>query len=937
MSENNDNINVATEKFDQLVCSKCECTIDIRELEPFTRIECPQCSHPATLPAKFGDFLLLDLIGAGGMGAVFIAEDETLDRLVAIKVMLRSLGENSEALATFKREAQAAARINHPNIAQIYSFGQEKGQPYIVMELVTGKGLDSLIDEGKPLGQGITMKIALQVAEGLRAADEAGLVHGDIKPENILMTEKGRVKLVDFGLASFKNQAAAEGIWGTPYYIAPEKIRRKKADARSDIYSLGATLYHALTARPPFEGDTPAEVVKVRLDKPPEKLSELRPGINQNVENTILRMLQVQESRRHPTYASLISDLKKSLETLSSQERGANPKQGKSSQFRGTTAKSPRVTASIDIPAELGEEERGKRPKIIIKKRRTTIAGGSLTGYRTKATARAVEKKEDNSQEDKGKEKEKKPRSKAALWFTLILLIAAIAGVVAFYVREERTKAVAARREKFALSEAITSASNLFAEISTSATNVHNIALSMTGMVARATNAVSTILEEPFTVSLLAGSTIPLETARKDEPAKKDEKEAEDGASDEQEEPADAAEQKEPADPDAMTAPEGVVSRESMEKARTAASGEETSEGTEAADDPVADGDDETGAAQDTDTDGDDIEDDVAEDDPAAEEEEEEEVFIQDMDIKDLVTIVLNAESRIDRLSREAASVAASASDTYDNASRAPTSAAAVRENVRLKELISNIAELEEDAQKIAERAGEAADQADKLRKETESDREQARLDAEAAAEADRLEAERIEAARRHKEQVELEEAQAKAYRGSGLILVQEYRFRDAADAATAESKTCNTDEGRAAYQVLIDRYTKLADLKTFIIERLNKAPKAWIWQGTQDVKHADEKTMKLTRSSVQWSKVPIPQMLKFINFYVTGPGSRKVRIRDKCNHLVAAAIFCMEHGGPTAAAASRNYSNRALDICPDIREDIDRLLNYREEEEEEL
>jgi serine/threonine protein kinase len=915
MSQSKDKISVATEKFDQLVCSKCECVIDIRELEPFTRIECPQCSHPATLPAKFGDFLLLDLIGAGGMGAVFIAEDETLDRLVAIKVMLRALGENTEALATFKREAQAAARINHPNIAQIYSFGQEKGQPYIVMELVTGKGLDSLIDEGKPLGQGVTLKIAHQVAEALQAADEAGLVHGDIKPENILMTEKGRVKLVDFGLASFKNQAAAEGIWGTPYYIAPEKIRRKKSDARSDIYSLGATLYHALTARPPFEGETPAEVVKARLDEPPQKLSEARPGINQNVENTVLRMLQVQPSRRHPTYASLLSDLKKALDSLSPKERGAKPKQGKSSQFRSTTTRAPRVTASIDIPAEIGDEERGKRPRIIIKKRRTTIASGALAGYKTGATATTASKKQPKAKAEKEKE-EKKPRSKAPLWFTLVLLVAAIAGVIFFYVREERIKARDARRESFALAEAITSASNLYVEISTSATNIQNMALSMTGAVAKATNAVSLIFEDPFSLSLLTGSTIPLETASEKGPQEKPEKD-----------PGEAGnEKKEPADPDEMTAPEGVVSREAMERTKKRAAAAEPAEEPPAEEDADVDEDGEAAL------DGGEEAEEAAEGE--APEEEEEEVFIQDMDIKDLAVIVLNAKSRIDRASMEAVSVAANASDSHANAFKAPTSAVATRETVTLKELLSNVIDLEKDTQRIFERAGEAAKQADKLRKEVEKEREQASLDEEAAAEAARQEAERIEAEKRYKAQVEIELAQAKIAHGSGLVLVQVYRFKDAAKEATKESKTCKTDEGRAAYQVLIDRYSKLAGLKQFITQRLNKDPKPWIWQGTQDVKFADDKIIKLTRSTVQWTKVPIPQMLKFINVYVMGPASRKVKIRIKCNHLVAAAIFCMEHGGEAATAAAKNYSNRALDICPDVREDLDRLLNYGEEEE---
>ncbi len=156
---------IVTERFDQLLCTQCDNPMDISEIEPFARIECPNCGHPATVPAKLGHFILLDLIGTGGMGGVYIAEDATLDRLVAIKVMLESLGRNTESIATFTREAQAAARLNHPNIAQIYSIGQEGGQPYIVMELVAGQGLDRVIDSGDHPSQGQIIRVAMEVAQ----------------------------------------------------------------------------------------------------------------------------------------------------------------------------------------------------------------------------------------------------------------------------------------------------------------------------------------------------------------------------------------------------------------------------------------------------------------------------------------------------------------------------------------------------------------------------------------------------------------------------------------------------------------------------------------------------------------------------------------------------------------------------------------------------
>ncbi|MFC1463206.1 protein kinase, partial [Verrucomicrobiota bacterium] len=322
MAEGEKSIEIASEPVEEVKCSKCGCEIDVAGLEPFLRVECPDCGHVEIVPVKFATFLLLDLVGTGGMGGVYAAKDEALGRLVAIKVMLKALGDDAAFVDGFRKEAQAVAKLNHPHIAQIYSFGQVHGQPYIVMELVPGERLDKMIESGRPIDQGLVMRVGMEVAEGLAAAEEEGLIHGDIKPENILLDEKMHAKLVDFGLASYVNQAAGDGIWGTPYYIAPEKVKRQKADARSDMYSLGATLYHALAGRPPFEGDSPVDVVKARLKAPPRPVHDYRPKIDQHAESIVMRMLDIQPAKRHPTYASLISDLRKSANALCGKRRG---------------------------------------------------------------------------------------------------------------------------------------------------------------------------------------------------------------------------------------------------------------------------------------------------------------------------------------------------------------------------------------------------------------------------------------------------------------------------------------------------------------------------------------------------------------------------------------------------------------------------------------
>ncbi len=297
-----------------LVCSKCGHEMDVAGRPPFSTVTCPQCQTPLTVPVMLGSFLLLERMGVGGMGSVYRALDTGLNRFVAIKVMKAALGEDAKLVQSFIREAQAAAALNHPNIVQIYSCGQEKGQPYIVMELVTGGKMSQLFTREKPMAEVKLLKIALDVAAGLSAANAVGLVHGDIKPENILMDHAGTAKIVDFGLAQFVNAQKDRGeIWGTPYYISPERARGNKADHRSDIYSLGATMFHALSGTPPFDGQTPVDVVLARLKQPTPKLDELCPELQPSTTGLIERMMASDPQLRYPTSASLKSDVTTAL------------------------------------------------------------------------------------------------------------------------------------------------------------------------------------------------------------------------------------------------------------------------------------------------------------------------------------------------------------------------------------------------------------------------------------------------------------------------------------------------------------------------------------------------------------------------------------------------------------------------------------------------
>lgn len=301
-------LQIVTEPVKQAACPKCGMVLDVTGLEPFTRIQCPKCQTEFQVPAKFGNFLLLKLLGMGGMGGVYRAQDEGLKRQVAIKVIQKALGSDPKFIESFQHEAQAAAQLNHPHIAQIYSFGQVAAQPYIAMELVSGGSLDKMMTNG-PIDPTLGLDIGRQIAEGLSEATAAGLVHGDVKPENILFDNDQNAKLVDFGIAAMHGSSSSE-IWGTPYYIAPEKVQKLKCDQRADIYSLGATLYHAIAGVPPFDGvDAPA-VVKARFAGPAKPLKEVNKATPDAVNDIIMRMLELDPRKRYPTYDSLLTDMK---------------------------------------------------------------------------------------------------------------------------------------------------------------------------------------------------------------------------------------------------------------------------------------------------------------------------------------------------------------------------------------------------------------------------------------------------------------------------------------------------------------------------------------------------------------------------------------------------------------------------------------------------
>ena len=322
---------ILIERFEVIACSKCSQPIDTTQSLPFTQIHCPVCGADMRVPARFANFILLEQLGKGGMGSVYKAYDETLGRTIALKVMQQSIGQDRAFVEQFLQEARALAAINNPHIVQIYSYGEENGQPYIVMELVDGGRLDHIQEKLKVLDELFVLQTARQVITGLQAANAAGMTHGDIKPANILYDKANNAKVADFGLARFKGEKPKPGeVWGTPYYVAPEVVKGQAPNAGSDIYSLGGTLYHVLTGEPPFNGETVTDTVLLRFKEPAPDPRVYRNSIDPRTAAILLRMLEMDPFARYPTYESLLKDVTVVLESLREARSGKKPAQKKS-------------------------------------------------------------------------------------------------------------------------------------------------------------------------------------------------------------------------------------------------------------------------------------------------------------------------------------------------------------------------------------------------------------------------------------------------------------------------------------------------------------------------------------------------------------------------------------------------------------------------------
>ena len=266
-----------------------------------------------------GDFLqnryeIINCIGSGGMADVFRARDHKLNRFVAIKVLKAEYRSDKEFVSKFRVEAQAAAGLAHPNIVNVYDVGDENGVYFIVMELVEGITLKTYIISKGKLSVREATGISLQVASGLEAAHNNGIIHRDVKPQNIIISTDGTAKVADFGIArAASSDTINSNVMGSVHYSAPEQSRGGFSDAKSDIYSLGITMYEMLTGRVPFDGDSTVEVALKHLQEEIISPREYLPDLPRAMEQIILKCTQKSPDRRYQSMSLLIRDLKESL------------------------------------------------------------------------------------------------------------------------------------------------------------------------------------------------------------------------------------------------------------------------------------------------------------------------------------------------------------------------------------------------------------------------------------------------------------------------------------------------------------------------------------------------------------------------------------------------------------------------------------------------
>ena len=309
-------VNEGKKSLKMVSCGKCGAKNFIQsDLASFETTACQKCSHPVMIPVMLRQFELQGVIASGGMGTVFRAFDTSLGREVAVKLMKPEFAADPAQVKEFIKEARACAGLNHTNIIHIYTFDEIDGHKYLVMEVAENGTLDDLIENGGRVAELEVLDVGIKIAGALDSALRHNLLHLDIKPGNILFNTDSppEPKLVDFGLAKGADEERGYdeegGVFGTPYYIAPERLTLNREDFRSDMYSLGGTLYHALTGHVPFDAPEIHDVANMHIHDPLVPPSQELDDIEELTNEAICRSMEKDPDDRYQSYDEFIMAL----------------------------------------------------------------------------------------------------------------------------------------------------------------------------------------------------------------------------------------------------------------------------------------------------------------------------------------------------------------------------------------------------------------------------------------------------------------------------------------------------------------------------------------------------------------------------------------------------------------------------------------------------
>ena len=320
------------------------------------------------------------LIGEGGMANVYLGYDTILERDVAIKVLRGDLADDEKFVRRFRREAQSASLLNHPNIVQIYDVGEDEGNFYIVMEYINGQTLKQIIKKRKRLSISETIDIMCQLTDGLSSAHDSYIIHRDIKPQNIMILDDGMVKITDFGIAMAVNASdltQTNSVMGSVHYLPPEQASGRGSTIKSDIYSLGIMLYEMLAGTMPFRGETAVEIAMKHLKTPMPSIRKIRDDVPQSLENIILKAAAKNPKNRYNNVRELYEDLKTCLDEQRKDEKRIVFKYPENEYDNENTV----VTNNLKDEIKKKEEEKEEKKKIEVKEIEESIEDKRMSKF----------------------------------------------------------------------------------------------------------------------------------------------------------------------------------------------------------------------------------------------------------------------------------------------------------------------------------------------------------------------------------------------------------------------------------------------------------------------------------------------------------------------------------------------------------------------------